>query len=126
MKKRKMIYSLLHQITDYKENSHFKKLTHEEGFDKHDRYIHISCFLKTFGYTVPEQGEEDSDKLTDFSSKQTIEVFHTYQRVLKRYYLLYNKLIEAAEALTQPLKLLLANTKYENHFDCVLYHKFLF
>lgn len=46
--------------------------------------------------------------------------------ILKRYYTLYNILSEAAMALKAPIKLLLENTKFADHFDCVLFHKFMF
>lgn len=62
MKKRRNIYCLIHKITEYKENSHFVKLTHDPTFDPNDIIIHLSMFLRTFGFET-EKKDNQGEKL---------------------------------------------------------------
>ena len=47
-------------------------------------------------------------------------------KILKRYYKLYNVLIQRANLLEEHVKIITENTRFQDHFDIVLFHKYIF
>ena len=110
-------------MTEYKQNNSYYKISDEKPFDPRDQVLHFSLFLKTFGY---EPGKPMVARKSPELKDNQLTALHYFMRILKRYYYLYNTLIEAAEALKKPMRNLLQNTRFENHFDLCLFKKYMF
>ena len=117
MNKRRGIYDIINDISDFKQNFSNPRIMSDPEYDEKEIITHTSVFLRIWGY-LPENSPVDpstqQQKRVSVKTKENFRVMHAFNRVLKRYFTIYNILMEVAEVLTGPFKTYFSDSKYAN------------